>query len=283
VKGKTCVITGATDGIGLEAALKLGAMGARLVLVGRNPAKGEAALARLRREVPGVVAEIHYADLSRQDEIRRLAPILMTAAPRMDVLLNNAGAFFSKREETPEGIERTLALNHLGYFLLTYLLRSHLIASSPARIVNVASIAHRGATLDLDDLQLKRSFSGWRAYKRSKLCNILFTRELARRLGSTGVTANCLHPGFVATSFGDNNQGLFKWVLAIGKRIMAISVESGGKTPVYLAASPEVEGVTGEYFDKCKVVAPDAPARNDRTAALLWQESLKLTGLPADA
>ena len=283
MKGKTCVITGATDGIGLEAALKLGAMGARLVLVGRNPAKGEAALARLRREVPGVVAEIHYADLSRQDEIRRLAPILMTAAPRMDVLLNNAGAFFSKREETPEGIERTLALNHLGYFLLTYLLRSHLIASSPARIVNVASIAHRGATLDLDDLQLKRSFSGWRAYKRSKLCNILFTRELARRLGSTGVTANCLHPGFVATSFGDNNQGLFKWVLAIGKRIMAISVESGGKTPVYLAASPEVEGVTGEYFDKCKVVAPDAPARNDRTAALLWQESLKLTGLPADA
>ena len=283
MKGKTCVITGATDGIGLEAALKLGAMGARLVLVGRNPAKGEAALARLRREVPGVVAEIHYADLSRQDEIRRLAPILMTAAPRMDVLLNNAGAFFSKREETPEGIERTFALNHLGYFLLTYLLRSHLIASSPARIVNVASIAHRGATLDLDDLQLKRSFSGWRAYQRSKLCNILFTRELARRLGSTGVTANCLHPGFVATSFGDNNQGLFKWVLAIGKRIMAISVESGGKTPVYLAASPEVEGVTGEYFDKCKVVAPDAPARNDRTAALLWQESLKLTGLPADA
>ncbi len=283
MKGKTCVITGATDGIGLEAALKLGAMGARLVLVGRNPAKGEAALARLRREVPGVVAEIHYADLSRQDEIRRLAPILMTAALRMDVLLNNAGAFFSKREETPEGIERTLALNHLGYFLLTYLLRSHLIASSPARIVNVASIAHRGATLDLDDLQLKRSFSGWRAYQRSKLCNILFTRELARRLGSTGVTANCLHPGFVATSFGDNNQGLFKWVLAIGKRIMAISVESGGKTPVYLAASPEVEGVTGEYFDKCKVVAPDAPARNDRTAALLWQESLKLTGLPADA
>ena len=283
MKGKTCVITGATDGIGLEAALKLGAMGARLVLVGRNPAKGEAALARLRREVPGVVAEIHYADLSRQDEIRRLAPILMTAAPRMDVLLNNAGAFFSKREETPEGIERTLALNHLGYFLLTYLLRSHLIASSPARIVNVASIAHRGATLDLDDLQLKRSFSGWRAYQRSKLCNILFTRELARRLGSTGVTANCLHPGFVATSFGDNTHGLCKWVLAIGKRIMAISVESGGKTPVYLAASPEVEGVTGEYFDKCKVVAPDAPARNDRTAALLWQESLKLTGLPADA
>ncbi len=283
MKGKTCVITGATDGIGLEAALKLGAMGARLVLVGRNPAKGEAALARLRREVPGVVVEIHYADLSRQDEIRRLAPILMAAAPQMDVLLNNAGAFFSKREETPEGIERTFALNHLGYFLLTYLLRSHLIASSPARIVNVASIAHRGATLDLDDLQLKRSFSGWRAYQRSKLCNILFTRELARRLGSTGVTANCLHPGFVATSFGDNNQGLFKWVLAIGKRIMAISVESGGKTPVYLAASPEVEGVTGEYFDKCKVVAPDAPARNDRTAALLWQESLKLTGLPADA
>ncbi len=283
MKGKTCVITGATDGIGLEAALKLGAMGARLVLVGRNPAKGEAALARLRREVPGVVVEIHYADLSRQDEIRRLAPILMAAAPQMDVLLNNAGAFFSKREETPEGIERTFALNHLGYFLLTYLLRSHLIASSPARIVNVASIAHRGATLDLDDLQLKRSFSGWRAYQRSKLCNILFTRELARRLGSTGVTANCLHPGFVATSFGDNNQGLFKWVLAIGKRIMAISVESGGKTPVYLAASPEVEGVTGEYFDKCKVVAPDAPARDDRTAALLWQESLKLTGLPADA
>jgi NAD(P)-dependent dehydrogenase (short-subunit alcohol dehydrogenase family) len=279
VKGKTCVITGATDGIGLEAARRLGAMGARLVLVGRNRAKGEAALANLHALVPGVAAEMHYADLSRQDEIRRLAPELLAAAPRIDVLLNNAGAFFAKRELTPDGIERTFALNHLGYFLITALLRDRIVASAPARIVDVASGAHRHATLDFDDLQTAKSYSGWKAYQRSKLCNILFTRELARRLAGTGVTANSLHPGFVATGFGDNNRGPMRWIIGLGKRFMAIPVETGGETPVYLASSPAVEGVTGRYFGECHEQIPSAAAQDDAVAARLWRESETLTGL----
>src|SRR5215467_7887620 len=191
MKGKTCIITGATDGIGLETAARLGALGARLVLVGRNRAKGRAVLTALRRRVPGVEAEMHYADLSQRDEIRRLAPELLAAAPRIDVLINNAGAFFAKRLVIEDRLERTFALNHLGYFRLTALLRERLIASAPARIVNVASEAHRNAALDFDDLQTARSYNGWKAYQRSKLANILFTRALARRLAGTGVTANC--------------------------------------------------------------------------------------------
>ncbi|HEX3972619.1 MAG TPA: SDR family NAD(P)-dependent oxidoreductase, partial [Stellaceae bacterium] len=197
MKGKTVVITGATDGIGLEAAAGLGALGARLVLVGRNRAKGEVVLEALRQRVPGIIAEIHCADLSRRDEIKRLVPELLAAAPRIDVLLNNAGAFFAERVVVEDGLEQTFALNHLGYFRLTALLRERLIASAPSRIVNVASEAHRNASLDFDDLQTSRGYNGWKAYQRSKLANILFTRELARRLARTGVTANCLHPGFV--------------------------------------------------------------------------------------
>lgn len=278
--GKTCVITGATDGIGLEAAARLGALGARLVLVGRNRAKGEAALAALHERVPGLTAEMHYADLSRRDEILRLAPALLAAAPRIDVLLNNAGAFFAARALSADGIERTFALNHLGYFRLTALLRERLIASAPARIVNVASEAHRGAQLDFADLQNAKAYSGWKAYQRSKLANILFTRELARRLAGSGVTANCLHPGFVATGFGDNNRGLWRWLIAVGKQVMAIPVERGAETPVYLASAAAVAGVSGKYFDKCRERAPDAPAQDDAAAARLWAESEKLAGLP---
>jgi retinol dehydrogenase-12 len=276
MSGKTCVITGATDGIGLEAAIRLGAMGARLVLVGRNPAKGEAALATLRARVPGVSAEMHYADLSRRDEIARLAPALLAAAPRIDVLLNNAGAFVAKRTLTADGLEQTFALNHMGYFRLTALLRERLMASAPARIVNVASEAHRGARLDFADLQTTRGFNGWKAYKRSKLANILFTRSLARRLDGTGVTANCLHPGFVATSFGDNNRGWWGWAIGIGKRVMAIPVDRGAETPVYVASSGEIDGVSGRYFDQCRESVPAPPARNDADAERLWSESERL-------
>jgi NAD(P)-dependent dehydrogenase (short-subunit alcohol dehydrogenase family) len=246
------------------------------VLVGRNHAKGEAALATLRERVPGVVAEMHYADLSRRDEILRLAPELLAAAPRIDVLLNNAGAFFERRVLTEDGLEQTFALNHMGYFRLTALLKARLIASAPARIVNVASEAHRGARLDFADLQNAKGFNGRRAYGRSKLANILFTRALARRLAGAGVTANCLHPGFVATRFGDNNRGWWGWAIAIAKKVMAIPVERGGETPVYLASSPEVEGVSGRYFDKCRERTPDTPARNDSDAERLWQESERL-------
>lgn len=281
MKGKTCIITGATAGIGLEAAAQLGALGARLVLVGRNPAKGEAVLAHLRARVPGVTAEIHYADLSLLAESRRLAPLLLATAPRIDVLINNAGAFFHRREETGEGIERTFALNHLAYFLLTELLRERLAASAPARVVNVASEAHRNTRLDFDDLQGARRYDGWTAYRRSKLANILFTRELARRLAGSGVTANSLHPGFVASSFGDNNRGPMRLIIGLAKRLIAISVEKGAATPVYLAASPEVAEVNGLYFDKCRKAIPSEAAQDDEAAFRLWRETARIARVPA--
>ena len=276
MKGKTCIITGATDGIGLEAAAALGALGARLVLVGRNRAKGEAVLTALRRRVPGVEAQMHYADLSRRDEIKQLGLELLAAAPRIDVLLNNAGAFFAERVVVEDGLEQTFALNHMGYFRLTQWLAERVIASAPARIVNVASEAHRNATLDFDDLQTARGYNGWKAYQRSKLANILFTRTLARRLAGTGVTANCLHPGFVRTSFGDNNRGFWGIGIRLGKLFAAISVPRGAETPVYVASAPELEGVTGKYFDKCHEREPNAAARNDADGERLWKASERL-------
>jgi len=170
----------------------------------------------------------------------------------------------------------------MGYFLLTHFLKERLIASAPARIVNVASEAHRPATLDFDDLQGIKAYRGLRAYQRSKLCNILFTRELARRLAGAGVTANCLHPGFVASSFGDNNRGLFRWGIGLAKRFSAISVAEGAKTPVYVASSPDVAAMTGCYFDKERVREPSVAAQDERAAARLWRESLDLAGLPSE-
>jgi NAD(P)-dependent dehydrogenase (short-subunit alcohol dehydrogenase family) len=279
MKGKTCVITGATSGIGLETAKQLGALGARLVLVGRNRDKGNGAVGRLRADMPGVAVEIHYADLSRPDEIRRLADALLHSAARIDVLINNAGAFFARRETASDGLELTFALNHMGYFRLTALLRERLIASVPARVVNVGSEAHRGSHLDFEDLQCSRHYSGWRTYQRSKLANILFTRELARRLEGTSVTANCLHPGFVATSFGDNNRGFWRLAIAIGKLVSAIPVQRGAETPVYLSSSSDLDGISGRYFIDCRERQPDERAQDDRTTARLWKESEQLIGL----
>ena len=279
MRGKTCIITGATGGIGLETARRLGALGARLVLVGRNRDKGNAAISRLRAEVPGVAVEMHHADLSRPDEIRRLADALLKTASRIDVLVNNAGAVFANRNTTPDGLELTFALNHMGYFRLMALLRDRLIASAPARVVNVASEAHRGSHLDFEDLQCSRRYRGWKAYQRSKLANILFTRELARRLEGTGVTANCLHPGFVASGFGDNNRGIWRLGIALVKLVAAISVERGAETPVYLASSPDLDGISGKYFSNCRERQPDATAQDDETAARLWEESEQLADL----
>ncbi len=280
MKGKTCVITGATSGIGLMSALGLAACGARLVLIGRDRARGEAALARLAREAPKTEVEIHYGDLARLEEVRRLAVLLNERLPRIDVLLNNAGAIFWRRSVTAEGFERTFALNHMAYFVLTELLRGRLVACAPARVVNVASEAHRGAAVDFDDPQSARHYSGWRAYQRSKLCNILHTRELARRFAGTGVTANCLHPGFVASRFGDDNGGLFRLGVSLAKHFKGISPERGAETPIYLASSPDIAGVTGTYFRKCAPAEPSAAAQDDAAAARLWQESARLAGLP---
>jgi NAD(P)-dependent dehydrogenase (short-subunit alcohol dehydrogenase family) len=276
--GKVCIITGGTSGIGLVTAETLATKGARVIVVGRDRARTNAALARIKRRVAGAAVESEIADLSRLDEVRSLGTRL-AALPRIDVLINNAGAMFQRRQTTSDRLERTFALNHMAYFVLTELLRDRLLKSAPARVVNVASEAHRRATLDFNDLQSEHHYRGFVAYGRSKLCNILFTRELARRLEGTGVTANCLHPGFVASRFGDDNGGLFRIGITIAKRLMALSPEQGAATTIYLATAPEVEGRSGLYFDQCKPATPSAAAQDDDDAHELWVQSVRMAGI----
>jgi NAD(P)-dependent dehydrogenase (short-subunit alcohol dehydrogenase family) len=280
MQGKTVVITGGTSGIGEVAALELARMGARIVLVARDRSRAETTLARLRKRAPGRAHTVHYADLMRVAEMKRVALEIAGAEARIDVLINNAGAMFASRELTSDGLERTFALNHLAYFAVTAGLRERLAATGGARIVNTASDAHRGATLDLDDLQSARGYGAMQAYGRSKLCNILFTRELARRLHGTGVTANSLHPGFVATRFGDGSGGLISGVFRLAK-FFAISPAEGAKTIVQLASSPEVDGVSGKYFYQCRETTPSPAAQDDRAASALWERSAQLAGAPA--
>jgi NAD(P)-dependent dehydrogenase (short-subunit alcohol dehydrogenase family) len=277
MRGKTVVITGATSGIGEVAAEKLAAMGARLVLVARDKTRGEAELDRLRSLTPGINHAIHYADLSRLAEVKRVAAEIAAAEPRIDVLINNAGALFATRHVTSDGLELTFATNHMSYFILTHGLRERLRASSPARVVNVASDAHKGRKLDFNDLQ-SNNFNGFGVYGRSKLCNILFTRELARRWNGTGVTANSLHPGFVSTRFGDESGGLLSLGVRAAK-MFAISPEKGAETIIYLASSEEAAKSSGLYFYKCKPATPTKEAQDDDVARRLWQESEKIAGI----
>ena len=280
MKGKTVVITGGTSGIGEIAAEQLAQMGARIVLIARDKSRGEATLARLRERAPGLAHTVHYADLTRIPEMKRVVAQIAESEPRIDVLINNAGAMFGSRQLTGDGLEYTFALNHMAYFVVTEGLRERLQASAPARIINTSSGAHRGARLDFDDLQLVKDFSAMKAYSRSKLCNILFTRELARRLHGTGVTANCLHPGFVATRFGDQSGGLISRFIGLAK-LFAISPEKGAETLVYLASSPDVAETTGAYFYKCRPITPSQAALDDRAAMLLWERSEALAGFKA--
>ncbi|MGQ0741285.1 MAG: SDR family oxidoreductase [Alphaproteobacteria bacterium] len=277
MRGKVCVVTGATSGIGLETAKELGAMGARIVLVGRDPKRGQMVLSQLAHM--GVKAGIHYADLSLLAETKRLAQEIVAAEPRIDVLVNCAGAAFHPRQVTAEGFERTFALNHLCYFVLANLLLGPLRAAAPSRIVNVASDAHRRARLDFSDLQFERGYSAVMAYSRSKLANILFTRELARRLVGTGVTANAVHPGFVRTRIGDNVGGIRSAIFAFLKFAAARSVKKGAEGVVFLAAAPEVSSVTGAYFFDGRPHRPTRAAQDDAAARRLWAESARLTGV----
>ena len=275
--GKTVVITGGTSGIGEVAALALAKMGARIVLVARDRSRGDATLARLRDSAPGIAHAIHFADLLRLAEMKRVAAQIADRESRIDVLINNAGALFASRRLTEDGLECTFALNHMAYFVLTEGLRERLLAAGVARIINTASASHQGATLDFDDLQSARNFGAVKAYGRSKLCNILFTRELARHLRGTGVTANCLHPGFVATRFADQSGGLisrFAWLA----KFFAISPVKGAETIIYLASSPDVAQITGQYFSKCLPTISSPSAQDDESAALLWQRSAALSG-----
>jgi len=267
MKGKTVVITGGTSGIGEVAAETLAKMGARIILVARDRSRGNATLARLRDCAPGAVHSTYFADLTRLAEMKRVAAQIADQEQRIDVLINNAGALFATRLLTEDGLEYTFALNHMAYFVVTAGLRERLSASRPARIINTASDAHQGATLDLDDLQSVKNFGAMKAYGRSKLCNILFTRELARRLRGTGVTANCLHVGFVATRFGDQSGGTLSRFVWLAK-FFAISPATGAETIVYLASSPDVVATTGQYYYKRLPSTPSSAAQDDRSALL---------------
>ena len=272
------VITGATSGIGQVAAEALAAQGARIVLVARDRARADRMLARLRSVGPTMAHKAHIADLSRLAETRQVGERIAAEEPHIDVLINNAGNIFIERGVTADGLERTFALNHMAYFVLTHALRERLIASAPARIVNTASNAHRGNVLDFDDLQFKRGFRGLTAYGRSKLANILFTRELARRLAGTGVTANCLHPGFVSTGIGQRDGGLFAIMVRMSM-LFARTPEQGASTIVYLATSPDVAAASGGYYADCRQAVQTHAAQNDDDARRLWEESLRLAGL----
>jgi retinol dehydrogenase 12 len=282
LRGKVCLLTGATRGIGLAAADALARTGLTLVLVGREKSRVEETVRAVRTATGHGQVDGLVADLSLRSEVRRLAKEVHSRYPRLDVLINNAGAIFTRREETAEGTEKTVALNHLGYFLLTLELLDLLKASAPSRVVNVASEAHRGMRLDMEDLQNRKRYSGLRVYGQSKLMNILFTTELARRLAGTGVTVNTLHPGVVATGFGQNTPGLFKFLVRLAAPFMT-TPEKGAETLVYLATSPEVEGVTGKYFVKSRQARPSPISRDPELAGKLWvaSERLVAAGKPA--
>jgi NAD(P)-dependent dehydrogenase (short-subunit alcohol dehydrogenase family) len=276
IKGKTVLITGATNGIGLAAARELARQGAKVTIVGRTPEKCASVTDSIGTETGGAVDYL-CADLSTIAGVMQVAADFKQRHTTLNVLVNNAGALFSRRVLTVDGYERTFALNHLNYFLLTNLLLDMVKASAPARIVCVSSDAHEGGIIDFDNLQGEKHFSMMGAYGQSKLANVLFAYELARRLEGTGVTANALHPGFIATGFARNNGFIFNYAMALIGLFIPKPAE-GAQTSIYLVSSPEVEGVTGKYFVNCKPV-PSNPLSYDRALAeKLWQVSLELTG-----
>jgi len=280
MQGKTVVVTGGTSGIGEVAARRLAEKGARIVLIARDQARAAATLTKLKNVNPSATHAAHYGDLSALAEMKRVAGEVAASEPRIDVLVNNAGAVFLSRKTSVDGLEMTFATNHMAYFVVTNILLDWLKATPGARIVSTASDAHRSGKLDFDDLQSEKSYGSFRVYGTSKLCNILFTREIARRLDGTGVTANCQHPGFVGTRFGQNNaSNIFTKLLRDAVMSLGISPEEGAKTIIHLASSPDVATISGEYFYKCKVAEPTAAAQNDADAKRLWDVSAKIAGM----
>ena len=285
MKDKTVVVTGGNNGIGLETAVGLSTLGAHVVITARNQAKGEAALADIKDRSQSDSVQLMLADFASLSSIRDFAANFKKDHDRLDVLVNNAGGVNTSRSETQDGFETTFGVNHLGYFLVTNLLLDMLKASAPARVVSVSSRAHeRRKGMNFDDLNSKQSYSGMGVYGDSKLANVLFTYELARRLKGSGVTANCLHPGVVRSGFGQNNGGFISFAFKSFYTLLTPVTKSnaqGAKTSIYLASSTEVEGVTGKYFADSKET-PSSPASHDEEAAKrLWEISEQMTGLAA--
>ncbi len=289
MQGKVCLITGGTNGIGKVTAQALAGMGATVIIVGRSAAKTAGVADEIRAASGNQNIDFLLADLSSQQEIRRLASEFKARYSELHVLVNNAGALFLSRQSTVDGFEMTFALNHLAYFLLTNLLIDTIKASAPARIINVSSGAHRGGKIDFSNLQSERSFSAFGAYSNSKLANILFTIERARRLEGTGVTVNALHPGFVNTGFGRQGSNTLTNILlqvyGLIVPLIARTPEKGAETSIYLASSPDVQGVSGKYFFDCKAIAPAPQATDMAVARRLWDVSADMVHLaePASA
>ena len=281
--GKTILITGATSGIGRVTARELADGGAGIVFVARNREKAEETREWIIRETGNRSVDFIISDLSARDGVYSAADRFKSGHAGPDVLVNNAGAFFARRMESPDGIEMTFALNHLAPFLLTNLLLDSMKVLPRARIVTVSSHAHVGASMSFDDLEGRKRYRGWTAYGQSKLANLLFTFELARRLSGSKVTANALHPGFVATGFGMNNGTLMKAAMGLAQRFGAITPEEGARTSVYLASSPEVEGVSGKYFVKCAIAEPSRAALDEEAARRLWAVSAEMVRFPIAA
>ncbi|MCB9148639.1 MAG: SDR family oxidoreductase [Caldilineaceae bacterium] len=273
------MVTGANVGIGKETARALASAGARVIMVCRSRTRGEAARAEIIEQSGNDEVELMLADLSVQADVRKLAAAFQRQHEALHVLVNNAGAYFPQRTESADGLEMTWALNHLGYFLLTNLLLDVIKRSAPARIINVSSAGHTHGTIDFDDLQMRRNYGGFQAYARSKLANLLFTYELARRLAGTAVTVNALHPGAVNTNIWNNVDGLLGRLLRAVGKFYFLPVEAGAATAIYLATSPDVTGVTGQYFAKQKAVRSSPGSYRTDVAARLWDVSTAMTGL----
>lgn len=280
--GKICLVTGGTNGIGKATARALAQMGATVVIVGRDAQKAVQVCKEIQAASGSQNVDWLLADLSSQQDIRRLAAEFKGKYSQLHVLINNAGGTFMTRQLSVDGIEMTFALNHLAYFLLTNLLLDTIKASAPARIINVSSDAHSGGKIEFDNLQGERSYAGIGPYGNSKLANILFTTELSRRLDGTGVTVNVLHPGLVNTGFGKNNPGLIMKIMGVVIPLIARSPEKGAKTPIYLVSSPAVQTITGQYFVDCKVTQPAPQATDSAVARKLWDVSAEMVHL-ADA
>jgi NAD(P)-dependent dehydrogenase (short-subunit alcohol dehydrogenase family) len=280
MQGKTVVITGANSGIGEAAARELASRGATLALACRNLDKGEAAKARIQSHAPHADLHLHHLDLASFASVRAAAASLLERHPRVDVLVNNAGLFLPKRQETEDGLEATLQINHFGPFLLTSLLAERILASAPARIINVSSDAHRGGKLRFEDLEGRKRYEGFDAYAASKLMNILHVRALAKRLDPTRVTANALHPGVVATGFAQDEKSVFGRLVKLFAPLLA-SPEQGADTTIHLAAEPEGAETSGKYFVRRREKTPSAAARDDEAAERLWAESERITNAPA--